>query len=100
MAIRTELPVRFLPLQVELVEYVKVGRHLYSVSLDGAEEEGVNLSPVRRIPAPPKSVSQLDPDQLSSLVLEVIPKGSCLVFCPTKKNCQNVALLLSRSIPK
>ena len=41
-----------------------------------------------------------DPDQLCSLVLEIIPHSSCLVFCPTKRNCQNVALLLSSSLPR
>ena len=42
---------------------------------------------------------QLDPDQLCRLVAEVVPHDSCLVFCPTKKNCQNVALLLSSGLP-
>lgn len=37
---------------------------------------------------------KLDPDRVGALVLEVIPKHSCLVFCPTKKNCENVAELV------
>ena len=43
---------------------------------------------------------QLDPDQLGALVLEVVPQSSCLVFCPTKKNCQNVALLLTKCLQR
>ena len=42
----------------------------------------------------------LDPDQLGALILEVVPQSSCLVFCPTKKNCQNVALLLAKCLQR
>jgi len=41
----------------------------------------------------------LDVDQLAALVLEVAPHKSCLVFCPTKKNCENVAQLICRFMP-
>lgn len=85
-------------MQVELVEYVKLGKHLYSVKgTDGT----MDFEAVREVPAPPPPlcVSQLDPDHLCSLVMEVVPRGSCLIFCPTKRNCQNVALLLSKCIP-
>lgn len=83
-------------LQVELVEYVKLGRQLYHVNSD--IDGSVNFLPARPVPSSPPCVSQLDPDLLCSLVLEVLPDNSCLVFCPTKKNCQNVALLLAKCI--
>lgn len=35
-------------------------------------------------------MQRIDPDHIIALVTEVIPKNSCLVFCPTKKNCENV----------
>jgi len=41
----------------------------------------------------------LDVDCLAALVLEVVPHNSCLVFCPTKKNCENVAQLICRFMP-
>lgn len=41
-----------------------------------------------------------DPDALKKLVMEVVPDKSCLVFCPTKKNCENVALLICRGMDK
>ena len=42
----------------------------------------------------------LDVDHLAALVLEVVPDKSCLVFCPTKKNCENVAQLICRFMPQ
>jgi replicative superfamily II helicase len=43
---------------------------------------------------------KVDPDALKKLVMEVVPDKSCLVFCSTKKNCENVALLLSRGMDR
>ncbi len=45
-----------------------------------------------------------DPDQLITLVTENFDPAthileSCLIFCPTKKNCENVAQLLSKFLP-
>ena len=45
-------------------------------------------------------MDKLDIDQLATLALEIIPDSSCLIFCPTKKNCQNVALLLTKLLPR
>jgi POLQ-like helicase len=38
----------------------------------------------------------MDPDCLGGLVMDVVPNDSCIIFCSTKKNCENVALLLTR----
>jgi POLQ-like helicase len=38
----------------------------------------------------------MDPDGLTGLVQEVIPENSCLIFCSTKKNCEDVAMLISK----
>lgn len=42
----------------------------------------------------------MDPDHLIALVTEVIPNYSCLVFCPTKKNCENVAEMICKYLNK
>ena len=81
--------------QVELVQYAKVGKCLYTMNV---EYEHVNFDPAREISR--VTDVQLDPDQLAALVLEVVPDSSCLVFCPTKKNCQNVALLLAKCLQR
>lgn len=37
-----------------------------------------------------------DPDHLLGLVMEIVPDSSCLMFCATKKHCENVAKMLSK----
>ena len=44
--------------------------------------------------------TKLDPDHVAALVLEVAPQFSCLVFCASKKNCENVAQLICRFMPR
>ena len=46
------------------------------------------------------TAAYVDPDLIGGLVMEVIPQSSCLVFCPTKKNCENVAQLICNVLPK
>ena len=41
-----------------------------------------------------------DTDYLTGLLLEVIPRYSCLIFCATKKNCESVAQLVCSLMPK
>ncbi|OXU31363.1 hypothetical protein TSAR_014936 [Trichomalopsis sarcophagae] len=43
---------------------------------------------------------QVDPDFLGGLVMDVAPKDSCLIFCSSKKNCENVAVLLTQVLLK
>lgn len=42
----------------------------------------------------------MDPDQITGLVAEIIPDNSCLIFCPSKKNCENVATMLRQILSK
>ncbi|XP_043192767.1 helicase POLQ-like [Amphibalanus amphitrite] len=41
---------------------------------------------------------QRDPDGVGGLVAEVVPANSCLVFCPTRKNCEAVARLICSAL--
>ncbi|KFQ17894.1 Helicase POLQ-like, partial [Merops nubicus] len=45
-------------------------------------------------------LEKADPDHIIALVTEVIPKYSCLIFCPTKKNCENVASMVCKYLKK
>ncbi|XP_071452679.1 helicase POLQ-like [Hetaerina americana] len=84
---------------IELKEYVKCDDALWAVNrYSKCTEEELKL--VRKVQCnyTPQMLA-LDPDQLGGLVAEVVPNHSCLVFCPTKKNCENVAVLICRFLP-
>uniref|UniRef100_H3CJF1 Helicase POLQ-like n=1 Tax=Tetraodon nigroviridis TaxID=99883 RepID=H3CJF1_TETNG len=78
---------------VQLQEYVKLQDTIYEV--DPKEEECFRFSRVLNFKYS-SSMQKLDPDHIIALVTEVIPKNSCLVFCPTKKNCENVVGLICK----
>ncbi|XP_061553995.1 helicase POLQ-like [Phycodurus eques] len=78
---------------VHLKEYVKLGDGIYEV--DAREEDSFRLC--RRLELNYSSAMQkVDPDHIVALVTEVIPKHSCLLFCPTKRNCENVAVMICK----
>lgn len=45
-------------------------------------------------------MKRLDPSGIGLLVREVLPNGSCLVFCPTKSSCQSIAKIIYKTIGK
>ncbi|CAN9504613.1 unnamed protein product [Ophioblennius macclurei] len=76
---------------VELKEYVKLNDTIYEVDL--TEESGFSFS--RHLSFKySSSMQKSDPDHMVALVTEVVPSHSCLLFCPTKKNCENVAQMI------
>ncbi|XP_077478612.1 helicase POLQ-like [Stigmatopora argus] len=78
---------------VRLEEYVKLGDGIYEV--DAREEDSFRLC--RRLELKYSSAMlKADPDHVVALVTEVIPQHSCLLFCPTKKNCENVAVMICK----
>ncbi|KAK9884457.1 hypothetical protein WA026_007300 [Henosepilachna vigintioctopunctata] len=84
---------------VELTEYIKCGPQITKIDLKAEEDQMLSTERIVEYNYAP-AVKNIDPDQLGGLVMEVIPKGSCLIFCASKKNCENVAKLLSRVIFK
>ncbi|XP_041370459.1 helicase POLQ-like [Gigantopelta aegis] len=85
---------------VKLTECVKVEDNIYTVNEKAlCPDEKLQHERVVMFPYSAE-IKQQDPDHLLGLVLEVIPDNSCLVFCATKKNCENVAIMLSRLINK
>lgn len=87
---------------VELKEYYKMGHDIYEVpkASDPVDKIYKSVKTIRHNQDENKDLLAQDPDQLLPLVLEVIPKHSCLIFCSTKKNCQNLALLLVKFMPR
>ncbi|XP_068191167.1 helicase POLQ-like [Antennarius striatus] len=78
---------------VQLKEFVKLSDTIYEV--DPKEEDGFRFSRHFNFKYS-SSMRKMDPDHIIALVTEVIPTHSCLVFCPTKKNCENVAAMICK----
>ncbi|NXY14257.1 HELQ Helicase, partial [Atrichornis clamosus] len=82
---------------VELKEYVKIRDTIYAV--DSKTENGFSFSRLLNFKYS-SNLEKADPDHIIALVTEVIPKYSCLIFCPTKKNCENVASMVCKYLKK
>ncbi|XP_070647809.1 helicase POLQ-like isoform X4 [Bos indicus] len=82
---------------VELKEYLKINDTIYEVN--SRAENGMTFSRLLNYKYS-DTLKKMDPDHLVALVTEVIPSYSCLVFCPTKKNCENVAEMICKSLSK
>lgn len=82
---------------VSLYEYVKIDDDVFQVNYDKLSEP---LTLIKRFKN--KSIYKhinIDPDMIGFLVGEVVPKKSCLIFCPTKKNCENICDLICKTLP-
>ncbi|XP_076140719.1 helicase POLQ-like isoform X3 [Alosa pseudoharengus] len=82
---------------VQLKEYVKLKDSIYEV--DSKEEQCLKFSRLLNYKYS-NSLKKMDPDHIVALVTEVIPSQSCLVFCPTKKNCENVAGMICKYLAR
>uniref|UniRef100_A0A8C6W6F9 Helicase, POLQ-like n=1 Tax=Nannospalax galili TaxID=1026970 RepID=A0A8C6W6F9_NANGA len=82
---------------VELKEYLKINDTIYEV--DSKAADGLTFSRLINYKYS-DALKKMDPDHLVALVTEVIPSYSCLVFCPSKKNCENVAEMLCKFLSK
>ncbi|CAL8322607.1 unnamed protein product [Lota lota] len=78
---------------VQLSEYVKLSHTIYEVA--PKEEDCFKFSRLLNFKYS-SSMQKMDPDHIIALVTEVIPAYSCLVFCPTQKNCENVAGMICK----
>ncbi|KAK5650132.1 hypothetical protein RI129_001161 [Pyrocoelia pectoralis] len=78
---------------VELIEYVKCGQKIAKVNFNTNVDDIFEFTRETNFNYSEKQ-SKIDPDHLGALVMEVVPTGSCLIFCATKKNAENVSKLL------
>ena len=82
---------------VELREFVKVDSDI--VKIDKAKVEEDPFKFIKKVPKETDSaIVNIDPDGVTELVLEVFPAHSVLLFCDTKRRCENVAEMLVRVI--
>ncbi|XP_026995909.1 helicase POLQ-like isoform X1 [Tachysurus fulvidraco] len=82
---------------VQLKEYVKLRDSIYEI--DPKEEHCFCFSRVLNFKYS-SGMQKLDPDHIIALVTEVIPQQSCLIFCATKKNCENIAGMICKYLNK
>ena len=83
---------------VQLDEYIKVNDSVFKVDRShGSDDQSLRFD--RMIGHSGKMLAKKDPDHLATLVLEVVPEHSCLIFCATKKNCENVATMICKLLP-
>ncbi|XP_011494066.1 PREDICTED: helicase POLQ-like [Ceratosolen solmsi marchali] len=82
---------------IAIKEYVKCESEIWLV--DSRTEELFTDKKIINYKYSEKAL-QLDPDYLGGLVMDVVPNDSCLIFCSSKKNCENVAMLLTRVLFK
>ncbi|KAG5676239.1 hypothetical protein PVAND_006088 [Polypedilum vanderplanki] len=87
---------------IELQEYVKVDGDLYMV-----DYKATNANDAFKLIEPnvdkvlSEKTEKRDPSMITPCIYECVKEeGSCLIFCSTKKNCENVALLLVDCLPK
>ena len=74
---------------VPLIQYLKLDQFVYRLTDDP-------IKPQKYARTVSSKRADIDPDGLGELVLEVFPEHSVLIFCPTRKNCESVAKLVTK----
>lgn len=85
---------------VELKEFVKIGSEI--LNIDSESKVLSDAFKFERVVGDnyDSGLKKRDPDHIAGLVLEVCPKYSCLIFCATKQNCENVATMVVDLMPR
>lgn len=82
---------------VDLEENIKVGRDILSVQKNCAVNDQFKFK--RKVDKEAiSSIEKIDEDGVTELVLEVFPEHSVLLFCDSKKRCENVSDMLAKVI--
>uniref|UniRef100_T1IU61 Helicase POLQ-like n=1 Tax=Strigamia maritima TaxID=126957 RepID=T1IU61_STRMM len=85
---------------VELKEYIKLEDNLMEIDPKPVAKEEKFIFIKKCQFQMSNNSKTTDPDQISGLVLEVVPENSCLVFCPTKKTPKMSQRSFQKECPK
>ncbi|XP_015186066.1 PREDICTED: helicase POLQ-like isoform X2 [Polistes dominula] len=81
----------FRPIKIQ--EYVKCQDDMWLIDLHKEEI----LTDMRKVDySYSKKAIAIDPDKIGGLVMDIVPKDSCLIFCSNRKNCENIAILMTK----
>uniref|UniRef100_A0A2S2R232 Helicase POLQ-like n=1 Tax=Sipha flava TaxID=143950 RepID=A0A2S2R232_9HEMI len=85
---------------VQLKESVKINQDIFVINKDVDGSMKIKLDRKLNFDIYTSDMKRLDPSGIGLLVREILPNGSCLVFCPTKSSCQSIAKIIYKSIGK
>ncbi|XP_014605338.1 PREDICTED: helicase POLQ-like isoform X1 [Polistes canadensis] len=81
----------FRPIHIQ--EYVKCQDAMWLIDLHKEEV----LTDMKKVDySYSKTAIVIDPDKIGGLVMDIVPKDSCLIFCSNRKNCENIAKLMTK----
>ncbi|CAG9801302.1 unnamed protein product [Chironomus riparius] len=86
---------------IELKEFLKTGTELYKINHKATNPSGI-LKKTEKVIGRSYTPEMLkrDTDHIGYFVYKAAMESSCLIFCATKVNCENVALLIAECLPK
>ncbi|XP_050430303.1 helicase POLQ-like isoform X2 [Adelges cooleyi] len=85
---------------VQLTETIKLNGEIFVVEKDIDGSLKSKLDRKLMFEDYSTEMKKFDPNGFGLLVREILPNGSCLVFCPTKSSCQSVAKIIYKTIGK
>ncbi|XP_050522827.1 helicase POLQ-like isoform X2 [Daktulosphaira vitifoliae] len=85
---------------VDLTETIKLNDEIYVINRDIDGSIKSKLDRKLNFDCYTVDMKKFDPNGFGLLVREILPSGSCLVFCPTKSCCQSVAKIIYKTIGK
>ncbi|XP_053685498.1 helicase POLQ-like [Sabethes cyaneus] len=85
---------------IELKEYVKCGSDLLEINAKADRLENAFGCKQTQTFSYTEEQRRIDPDHIIGLVVEVIPSSSCLIFCSTKRQCEQLCTLLTEHLPQ
>ncbi|VVC28997.1 Hypothetical protein CINCED_3A019032 [Cinara cedri] len=85
---------------VQLIETIKIDDAIFVINKDIDGSLNSKLNRKLNFSVYSTDMKKLDPSGIGLLVREILPSGSCLIFCPTKSSCQSIAKIVYKTIGK
>ncbi|KAE9534778.1 hypothetical protein AGLY_008070 [Aphis glycines] len=83
---------------VKLTETIKFNEDIFVINKDIDGSLKTKLDRKLHFDVYSDDMKRLDPSGIGLLVREILPNGSCLIFCPTKSSCLSIAKIIYKTI--